>query len=172
MASSDKNQGHCARFRGPQQVADLIAGILDPLLQKRAGMTMQLIMAWEDIVGVDHAQHTRPEKLEWPRQLSDQEPFEPACLKIACDSGRAIYVQHEIGAIVERVNTFFGFCAVDRIKIVQKPVHRPPQRKKSGTAPLDSGAKKRLSAMLLNVEDEDLRKSLQKLGEGVLSSHP
>ena len=169
MALGDKKQGN-KRFYEPRQVSELISRVLDPVMQQRAGMTMQLVLAWEDIVGATHANYTRPEKLEWPRQASEDDAFQPATLRIACDGARAIYLQHEAGLIVERVNGFFGFQAVDRLRIVQKPMRVVEKPRRPALPPLDKVQKKRLDEMLQSVEDEKLRKALTKMGEGVFSS--
>ncbi len=173
MAFSEKKQAN-KRFHEPRQVSELISRILDPVMQQRAGMTMQLVLAWEDIIGATHAKYTRPEKLEWPRQASQDDAFEPATLRIACEGARAIYVQHEAGLIVERVNGFFGFHAVERIRIVQKPLQNPLQNaekpRRSAPKTLNNAQKQRLDAMLHSIEDEKLRQALLKMGEGVLGA--
>ena len=71
--------------RGAQPVSDLVSKLLDPVIERRAGMTTDLIASWEEIVGARHAALSRPEKLNWPRQASDDDPFEPATLVVACD---------------------------------------------------------------------------------------
>jgi hypothetical protein len=165
-----KKQGKKWRPRGPQPMADLVSGVLDPLMQRRAGMTMQLIMAWDDIIGPAHAGYTRPEKFEWPKAYGDNDSFKPAMLIIACDGARAIYVQHETNGIINRINTFFGFTAVDRIKIVQKPVVSMAKKRREKKPPLGEQQRQHLDELLQSVEDEGLRNSLRKMGEGVLRS--
>ena len=147
MVFSKEKQGK-KRFRGPQQISELVSGVLDPLMQQRAGMTMQLVMAWEEIAGHIHADYTRPEKLEWPRQISDDDPFQPATLRIACEGARSIYLQHETGMIIERVNSFFGFNAIDRIKIVQKSIQNTEKPRRQPRAKLDPQQQKRLSDLV------------------------
>ena len=168
MVFSKEKQGK-KPFRGPQQISELVSGVLNPLMQQRAGMTMQLVMAWEEIAGHIHADYTRPEKLEWPRQISDDEPFMPATLCIACESARAIYLQHETGMIIERVNSFFGFNAIDRIKIVQKSVQTTEKPRRRPPTQLDPQQQKRLSDLVNSVEDEKLKQALSKMGKGVFS---
>ena len=52
-------------------------------------------------------------------------------LFIRADGPRAIFVQHELPQIVERVNAFFGYRAVAQARIVQGPVgSRAPQAPK------------------------------------------
>ncbi|MGH7004815.1 MAG: DUF721 domain-containing protein, partial [Alphaproteobacteria bacterium] len=39
------------KARGFRPLADPAAGILDPVLRKRAGITIELVHAWEEVVG-------------------------------------------------------------------------------------------------------------------------
>ena len=166
MAFNQKKQGKFRR-RGAQQIAELMTGVLDPIMQQRAGMTMQLVMAWEEIAGHTHANYTRPERLEWPKQASDDEPFQPATLRIACDGARSIYLQHDSSIIIERVNGFFGFTAIDRIKIVQKPVGADAKPRRVAKPALNPQQSQQLEDMLGTVEDEKLKQALAKMGEGI-----
>src|SRR6187549_2657893 len=104
----------------PVAVNDLASEILDPVLRKRAGISIGLVQSWEEIVGPRLAKSSRPEKIQWPRRMADDDPFEPAVLVIACEGGAALHIQHETGEIIGRVNAFLGFSAVGRIRIVQK----------------------------------------------------
>lgn len=152
----------------PVPVSDLATGILDPVLRKRAGITIGLVQSWEEIVGERLFATTRPEKIAWPRRMHDNDPFEPATLVIACEGFSAVHVQHETGEIIGRVNAFLGFAAVGRIKIVQKqvaaPVRRPP--KPRALTDIESA---RLDRMTSAIEDDDLRASLERLGKSVLA---
>ncbi len=170
MSFERKKQAKRRRYRGPQQVADVVSGILNPVMQQRAGMTTQLVMIWQDIAGANHSAYTRPEKLEWPRAYGDDDAFKPATLIIACDGARAVYLQHDTAMIIGRVNTFFGFAAVDRVKIVQKPVVAVSAVSRKKPPVLNSAGEKRLNRLLADVDDEELRAALKKMGRGVFSS--
>lgn len=150
-------------------VSDLAADILDPVLRKRAGMTVGLVQSWEEIVGDRLAAATRPERIAWPRRLNEDDPFEPATLVIACEGATALHLQHETGEIVARVNAFLGFAAVGRIRIVQKPVLTPPKPKRQPRA-LTGAEAARLDALVGTVEDDDLRAALARLGRSVMGS--
>lgn len=154
--------------RNPVPVSDLTSRILDPVLRKRAGISIGLVQSWEEIVGPRLATSTRPEKIQWPRRMSEDDPFEPAVLVIACEGPAALHVQHETGEIIGRVNAFLGFGAVGRIRIVQKPVAAaraaPPPKAK----PLSEVEEARLAKTVGGIEDERLRESLARLGATVL----
>lgn len=157
------------RQAGPRPVAELAGKVLEPVIARRAGMTVDLVASWQDIVGPPHGDYTRPEKIMWPRRASDDDPFEPGTLVVACDGARAVLFQHELDQCAERVNAFFGFRAIARIRIVQKPVlHRPPPRRHELPEPAPR-EKARLAAILDRIEDDGLRRRLERLGRGVFA---
>lgn len=156
----------------PVPVSDLISGILDPVLRKRAGISVGLVQCWQEIAGPRLAEITRPEKIVWPRRMHEDDPFEPATLVIACSGGAAIRVQHETTEIIGRVNGFLGFNAVGRIRIVQKPVGAAPARPKPRLKPLSEGEAEKLGRAIRPIEDDGLRASLERLGRSVIGSRP
>ncbi len=81
-------------FRNPVPVSDLAGGILDPMLRRRTGMSLALVQSWEEIAGSRLAARSRPEKIQWPRRLHEDDPFEPATLVVACEGVAALHLQH------------------------------------------------------------------------------
>lgn len=158
------------RYGNPVPVSDLATELLDPVLRRRAGLSMDLVQSWPEIVGERLASGTRPEKVAWPRRLSEDDPFEPATLVIACEAAAALHVQHETTEIAARANAFLGFNAIGRIKIVQKPVAagQPPQRTRP--RPLSASEQDRLKHLTSGIESDSLRESLERLGASVLAS--
>jgi hypothetical protein len=156
------------RPRGARPVSQLAALVLEPVIARRAGMKIDLLAGWADIAGPLHAQYSRPEKILWPKQRGDDDPFEPGVLVVACDGARAVLLQHEITQVIERVNVFFGFAAIARIKIVQKPVVQVGRQRRHGLPPVDAATSRRVDDMVANVSDERLRKALAELGRGVM----
>ena len=172
MSSTDKNQkpagGPSWQRTKARQVSELLPDILSDVLTRRTGMTLDLIAGWEDIVGPDYAHCTLPEKIVWPRRMDDTDPFKPGMLVVACDGAKALFFQHETIQTLERINHFFGFEAVDKIRILQKPViPRQKNRRKPPELPVEK--KQKLADVLSHIDDPELRKRLEKFGEGVFS---
>lgn len=154
----------------PVPVSDLATEILDPVMRRRAGVSIGLVQSWDEIVGPRLAGRTRPEKIQWPRRLSDDDPFEPAVLVIACEGAAALHLQHETAEVIGRVNAYLGFPAIGRIRIVQKPVRQTFEPAKPRPRALTSSEKARLAATVGGIEDDGLREALERLGESVLGS--
>jgi hypothetical protein len=155
-------------FGNPVPVSDLATAILDPVLKKRAGISIGLVQSWEEIAGPRLASLSRPEKIQWPRRLHEDDPFEPATLIIACEGMAALHLQHEAGEVINRVNAFLGFNAIGRIKILQKPVVSQKARPKPVPLPLNAVEKLKLSQMVGKIEDDGLRTSLERLGATIM----
>jgi hypothetical protein len=156
--------------RNPIPVSDLVSEILDPVLRRRAGVSIGLIQSWEEIVGPRLAHASRPEKIQWPRRMHEDDPFQPAVLVIACEGVAALHLQHETGEIIARVNAFLGFAAIGRIRIVQKPVAAAAPKSRPQLRPLTPAEKGRIAGKVEKIEDADLRASLQRLGGTILGS--
>ena len=156
---------------GPRSVSEIVGKVLEPVVARRAGMTLDLINAWPEIAGEEFAKTTRPEKINWPRRAHEDDPFKPAVLVVACENSAALFFQHEHPAILERINIFFGFEAIDRITIVQKAVVSLDKKKPKETKPVTNMDEERLAMILDEIDDPVLKETLIKLGRGVLSKN-
>lgn len=155
--------------RGFRPLADMTSGLMDPMLQKRAGISLSLLQSWEDIVGPAIGASSRPLRIVWPRRLHQDEPFNPATLIIACEGFAALQIQHETGEIISRVNGFLGFSAIGRIKIEQKPPAIDFRRKPKRLAPLAPSEERRIDKVTDGIEDDALRAALARLGKNILA---
>ncbi|MBO6719028.1 MAG: DUF721 domain-containing protein [Rhizobiaceae bacterium] len=162
MAANRKNSN-------PVPVGDVASGILDPVLRRRAGISVGLVQNWDEIAGPQLAGVTRPEKVVWPRRGSEDEPFEPATLVVSCSGASALHLQHQSAEVIGRVNAYLGFAAIGRLRIVQKPVG-DPKPKPVPPRSLSQDETRRIAGTTAGIEDEDLRTALQLLGRNVVGS--
>ncbi|MET3598722.1 DUF721 domain-containing protein [Martelella mangrovi] len=159
-----------SRPRNASQIADVANSLIDPILARRSGISTALLGAWDEIAGEAYADFSRPEKITWPKRPSESEDggFRPGCLTIACEGARVLFLTHAQGELIHRVNGFFGFSAIDRIKVVQKPV-QPPGGHRKKPPELSPAEARDLEARLAGIESEKLRAAIMRLGAGVMS---
>jgi hypothetical protein len=105
-----------------------------------------------------------------PRRLHRAGEAEPGVVVIRVDGPRAIFVQHELPQIIERINAFFGYAAIGRARIVQGPVASRAPRVAPPPPDLSAGEEEALGERLAPVGDEALRDALSRLGRAVLSA--
>jgi hypothetical protein len=152
-------------YKGVVAVGTLVGTIIDPVTRRRGFATAELIAAWPEIVGGRWAECTAPEKIAWPRK----EDGGLAMLTIKVDGPASIFVQHEAGQILERVNAFLGYGAVGKLRIVQGRVAGAGPRKKASNPTLPADREAELGARVEAVDEGPLRQALERLGRGVLS---
>lgn len=167
MADADRKPDEKRNRGGPVMLAALVGRVLDPVTARRGFATADLIAAWPEIVGIRYAGCSRPEKIVWPR--GESRDGDPALLILRVDGPKAIFVQHETGQIMDRVNAFLGYAAIGQIRIVQAPVGETPRKPPASRSALPPEAEARLAETLANVADDGLRAALGRLGRGVLS---
>ncbi len=153
--------------RSARPLADLVGPALTAAFKQQGFASGELVTHWEDIVGGEIAAHCEPMKINWPRKgnLGDAEEPEPATLVLRCQGPAAIEIQHLAGVIVERVNRFLGWRAIDRIALRQAPLARrarprPPPK-------IDAVAARRIADQMTDIADESLRAALGRLGAAV-----
>ncbi len=133
--------------------------ILRPAFRGRGFRESAIFLKWEHIVGPRLAERTIPLKLSGARVLTIR--VEPAF---------AIDLQYQQLTIIERIATVYGYRAVERLKVVQKPVHARQHERPfvpPSPSPEDRAEAK---AMTKTIKDPDLRKSFENLGATIASA--
>lgn len=142
---------------------------MNPLLRKKAGLNMRLLQNWPEIVGLAIAAAAVPVKIIWPRPQGGA-----AVLVIGCSGYAALKLQHETGEVISRINRFFGYPAIGKIRIEQQAFSGLaetvlPRRSFSGFAAAKAppALPEALAADIGKIDDEALRASLLRLGRAV-----
>ena len=148
---------------GPRHMSRMIPEVAGKALGKKGLGYGKLVTDWPMIVGADLAEATAPVKLSFPRgERTD------ATLTIDIVPARAIEVQHTMPQLIERVNAVFGYRAVARIKLVQRPPSKAAPA--ANLRPLSPLEEKELIELTGAVPDGELRLALESLGRAVQAS--
>jgi hypothetical protein len=143
-------------------LADVLRKTLGDAFAKQGFASVELVTRWPQIVGAEIAAHSQPEKIQWPRTPQAKNAPEPGTLLLRVEGPAALEIQHLSGVILERVNQFFGWQAVDGVRLRQAPLSRRAQPR-ALPAP-DPTAMTRIAASLPEIRDEKLRQALARLG--------
>ena len=83
------------------------------------GLTeIDLLKNWESVVGEDFARHSLPERIDFKKDMRND-----GTLILKVSSGAlALEISHKAPVIIEKINTYFGYCAISHIKIIQTDV--------------------------------------------------
>lgn len=157
------------RTGGTHPLAASVGGLSKSVFGKRGFAEAGLVTGWENIVGPALAENCWPDRLTFPPGRRDG-----GTLRILASGGLALELQHMEPQLLERINSHFGYRAVERMTIV----HAPPGRKPAGTgrkaerpprrAP-DPEARAIVEEALAAIEDPEIRDALARLGRAVIS---
>ena len=152
------------RPRGGQAkpIADLMPQIGRQAFRRFGFVQSSVVTRWREIVGEHHAKVCMPEAIRFP-------PGEKAdgILQLVVLPAHAPLIQHVIPEIIERVNRFFGYKAVARIKLRQGEVKPPPAQAKAA-APLSlKPIPMELGDSLRDIGDPELRAVLESLARSL-----
>ena len=151
--------------RGARDLSSLTRGLLEKVIARRTGLTLTIVESWSDLAGPELGRTTRPEKIRWGRRPHLGGEASPGTLVVAAGSAAALRLQHETDQLIERINAMFGYRAIGRIAIVQKPIDPPPEPPPA--PPVDPRVRERIADTTRPIEHEALRASLRRLGEAI-----
>ena len=136
----------------------------------------EVLMRWPEVVGERLAALCVPVKVGYPRagRLG-------ATLVVRVEGARATEVEHLGPRIIERVNQFYGYRAIDELKVTQKTgsggasggfADEPARfagRPQAAASEPSPEAKARAAEMTRGIQSEALRAALTRMGAHVLA---
>lgn len=143
-------------------LADVLAGALDPVLKKRGFATRDIITHWKAIAPRPYDETTMPDKLVWPRQASHN--HEGAVLYLRCAPGQALFAQHDAPNIAAAVNRYFGYHLVQDVRLSAEPFTPGSGNKAQNHIQPSQSDVAKVGAAVDKIEDGDLREALRALG--------
>ena len=151
------------RPRGGQAraIADLMPEIGRTAFRRFGFVQSSVVSRWPEIVGPHHARICAPESIRFaPGEKSE------GILQLVVVPAHAPLIQHVIPEIIERVNRFFGYNAVAKVKLRQGEVKVP--RAKDRTAPPSlKPIPLELGESLRDIGDPELRTVLESLARSL-----
>ena len=155
MAKHKAGQEDAARSGRARAAGDLI-GEVGGIAFKRFGFIQSAIVSrWNEIVGERYARVSLPESIRFANGRKSG-----GVLTLLVEGAHAPLIQHLAPLIIERVNRFFGYEAVNRIVFRQGKPPAPPERvPRPNLRPVP----KELGEGLRQIADPELRACLESL---------
>ena len=155
-------------FRRPAEEA---RATLRQAVAKHGFAEPEVLLRWPEIVGEKLSGLCAPVKVTYPRDQGLA-----ATLVVRSEGPRATEIEHMGPQIVERVNQFYGYRAIGRVKVVQTTgpapgfaePHRPFAGPDAQTEPSTKDAAQ-AADMTSGIRDPNLRAALTRMGAHVLA---
>lgn len=147
---------------GPAKpIADLMPQIGRAAFRRFGFVQSSVVTRWPEIVGARHAQVCMPEAIRFPPGEKSE-----GILQLVVLPAHAPLIQHVIPEIMERVNRFFGYKAVSRVKLRQGAV-KPPHAEARTAPPSLKPIPMELGDSLRDIGDPELRTVLESLARSL-----
>lgn len=163
--SAKKAGARYERPRGGQAraIADLMPEIGRTAFRKFGFIQSSVLTRWPEIVGPRHARVCQPESIRFPfGEKTD------GILQVVVVPAHAPIIQHVIPEIIERVNRFFGYSAVAKVKLRQGAVQPPAAPTPRPAAPPSlRPVPVELGDSLRDIGDPELRTVLESLARSL-----
>jgi hypothetical protein len=161
---SDVTDCHAMNKRShPKPLADVVALCVADVFARHGFASCEIVTHWDDIVGAEIAAMAEPVRMQWTRSR-DPDESPPATLVLRVEGPTVLEIQHMAGVIIERVNSYVGWRAVDRLSLRQAPLAR---RRKAPRPRIDEAKAAALASQMTGVADDGLRAALGRLGAAV-----
>ncbi len=141
---------------------DLVADIGGVAFKRFGFVQSAIVSRWADIVGERYARVSSPESIRFPTGRKSS-----GVLTLLVEGAHAPLMQHLTPLIVERVNRFFGYEAVNRIVFRQG---RQPAQAARPVRPNLRPLPKELGEGLRQIADPELRACLESLASKLSAS--
>ena len=148
---------------GPaRSIAELMPEVGRTAFRRFGFVQSSVVTRWPEIVGPRHARVCTPESIRFP-------PGEKSggILQLVVIPAHAPIIQHVIPEIVERVNRFFGYNAVARVKLRQGEVKAPAASEPKASSPSLRPVPIELGDSLRDIGDPELRAVLESLARSM-----
>jgi hypothetical protein len=146
----------------PRAAGELLGDIGGQSFRRFGFVQSAIVSRWGEIVGERYAKASCPESIKFPAGKKAG-----GVLTLLVEGAHAPLIQHLTPMIVERVNRFFGYAAINRIVFKQGKIPAPaarPQRPQLRPVP------KELGEGLREIADPELRACLESLAAQIAAS--
>ncbi len=149
-----------------RQIADLMPAIGRTAFRRFGFVQSSVVTRWPEIVGERHARHCMPESIRFPPGEKSE-----GILQLVVSPAHAPLIQHVTPEIIDRVNRFFGYNAVAKVKIRQGAVQAPKPKEAPRAAPPSlKPIPMELGDSLRDIGDAELRTVLESLARSLDSA--
>lgn len=162
MRVGKKKQNEAPRHGRAKAAGELIGNAGAAAFRRFGFIQASVVSRWAEIVGDRYARVSSPESIRFPAGKKSG-----GTLNIVVQGAHAPLMQHLAPEIVERVNRFFGYCAVAKLSFRQgSPVARERAVKRPELRPVP----KQLGEGLREIADPELRACLEALAARIEES--
>ena len=151
------------RRRHTETLGMTVSRLTKPIFGNRGLADGTVAKEWGQIVGPMIAKHSRPDRITFANRERHS-----GLLHLRVDhSAMATELQHLEPQLLERINGYFGFKAVAKMRFIHGPLAEAPAADASTPPRPEPPQNAAVAQEVTTIEDPDLRKALNRLGNAI-----
>lgn len=147
----------------PKSLGVALAKVTKAAYRRRGFAVADILTNWAAVVGDALAMQSCPESLTFPPEKTTG-----GTLKIRVGGAMALELQHLAPLVIQRINGYYGFKAVERLSFIQGPMPKRETVERRQPRPLTEEEERMIEDLVAGTSDEALRQSLLALGRSIL----
>jgi len=162
MSKPKNNGADSERSCRPRSAGDLVGEVGGQSFRRFGFVQSSIVSRWPEIVGQRYAKVSTPESIRFPTGKKAG-----GALTLLVEGAHAPLIQHLAPLIIERVNRFFGYAAINRVVFKQgRAPTQAPRVKRPELRPVP----KELGQGLREIADPELRACLESLAAQIAAT--
>lgn len=155
------------RYQGLSSLTRSVRAVSKAALGARGFSNVDIIENWADILGPDLSRGIAPVKIVFKNESRSH-----GVLHVKSSGGAfAMLCEHQKGRILDRINTYFGYPAVESLKIIQGALKLKADEPIACFKKISKQQKVALEKKVALIEDEDLRRQMYEIGLALIQKN-
>ena len=156
MDSKNYNKNNRKFIQGLRSFKDILPSKVKNLINKKGQIYSEILDNWRYFVGNDLFD------ISFPKSFRNENRLGSSCLTVMVKRGNEVNFEYSKNSIIEKINSFFGYEAVQNIKLVSfEEKNKEIKEKKSKCDVTKNKYKKQIS----DIKNDKIKDSLIKLSE-------
>ena len=150
-----------------ESLGSIFVPIVKEIMNSEDFIEADILLNWYDVVGQELGRVIRPIKIKYDKKENQRVLYVEVPV-----GGYALEIQHREKYILEKINAYFGYSAIQKLNKSQNPNMRPlrtPQKAKEEKK--KKKEEKYVEEIADGIKDEKLKEILIKLGKSVVLSN-
>ena len=136
-------------IQGLRSFKDTLPIKVKKIINKKGSIYPEILNNWKYMAGNDLFD------ICYPNKFKSSNTFRGSTLEVMVDRGCEVDVEYSKKTIINKINSFFGYVAVERIKIIAFE-----KKEKNNLEKIKIGSKKDFSKNLKNIKNTNLKNAL------------
>ena len=156
MNSKNYNKNNRKFIQGLRSFKDILPSKVKNLINKKGQIYSEILDNWRYFVGNDLFD------ISFPKSFRNENRLGSSCLTVMVKRGNEVNFEYSKSSIIQKINSFFGYDAVQNIKLVSFEEKNKEFKENQST---NDVTKNKYKKQIYDIKNEKIKSSLTELSK-------